>query len=142
MTRNPSGLAKTWSSLGCLVGVRDGLERSSECLGVRCRGDLSQPATATIWRVDTPLCAWLAVCDRVVASRSSRLIGRHQPEVRNRCAADSAVRRRSPAQIITRIAFVSRLMPDTRHKGPDPLQSPRSRWRLDAGCEPPFVWVR
>lgn len=61
MTRNPSGLAKALSSLACLVGVRDGLERSSVCVGVLWRGDLSQPVTATIWRGDTPLCAWLSL---------------------------------------------------------------------------------
>ena len=112
MTRSPSGLAKAWSSLRCLVGVRDGLERfgeylSGEYLGVRCRGDLNQPATGTIRRVSTPLCAWLEACGRAVASHSSRLIGGHQPEVGNRCAADSAVRRMSPALTIGRIAFVN-----------------------------------
>ena len=120
MTRNPSGLAKALSSLACLVGARDGLERSSECVGVRCRGDLSQPVAATIWHSDTPLCAWLAACGHAVASRSSRLVGRHQPEVHNRCAANSAVCRWSLAQIIRRMAFVSRLMPARRHKGSRP----------------------
>jgi len=139
-TRKSSGLGRTWSSLGCLVGARGGLERFRECVGVRCSGDLSQLATVTMWRGDTPLREWLAVRGRAVASRSSRLIGRHQPEVLNRSTADSTVCRWSPAQIIRQTAFVRRIMPD-QHQRPDP-RPPRSRRHLDASRRPSAVWVR